>query len=180
VSLPDHFALFGLPERFEVDRADLEQRFLQKSRELHPDRHATGTSEQRLDAVRRTTDLNEAYQILKDDFRRTVYLLRRRGLETSENESQDQRMTVDSDLLMQVLELREALAEAQSTKDQARVQSLSDDVRGRVDKAWSDIRTSWSAVEGGNQKALQDIANHVTSLRYYRRFLDEVASFDES
>jgi molecular chaperone HscB len=178
MNAPDHFGLFGLPERFEIDLADLEKRYLALSRELHPDRHATGSASERLAAVQKTTDLNQAYKVLRDDFRRSEHLLHRRGIETTEAESQDRRATVESRLLVEVLELREALEDARDT-DHARVAHLKTDVEGRVRSAWSSIREGWKKVEAGDEDSLRAIVADLTALRYYRRFLDEVEQTGE-
>ena len=36
--MTDYFELLGLPRRFAVDLAELERRYLELSREVHPDR----------------------------------------------------------------------------------------------------------------------------------------------
>jgi len=177
--VPDHFGLFGLPERFQIDREELERRYLALSRELHPDRHATAAPGQRLTAVQRTTDLNHAYKVLRDDFRRAEHLLRRRGIELTAADSQDQRATVDQNLLVEILELREVLAESRIVGDQPKVGALADDVRRRCDRAWAQIRTGWEAVDRGDDAPLREIARQITCLRYYRRFLDEVEAGEE-
>jgi molecular chaperone HscB len=175
----DHFRAFGLPERFEIDLADLERRYLARSRELHPDRHA-GSSRDRVEAAAAMADLNEAYKVLRDDFRRTEHLLQRRGIETTEAESQDHLATVDAGLLLQVLELREALADARARRDAARIDELAAEVRGRSDEAWRVIRAAWTKVEAGSTPGdFGEIAAHLTALRYYRRFLDEIAAIEE-
>jgi len=178
VNVADHFGLFGLPERFEIDLVELEKRYLALSRELHPDRHATGSASERLASVQKTTDLNQAYKVLRDDFRRAEHLLRRRGIETTEADSQDQRATVESRLLVEVLELREGLAEAREASDRARVEALAADVRGRVERAWDAIRRGWREVDAGNHAPLRPILGELTALRYYRRFLDEVDAME--
>ena len=179
MNVPDHFALFGLPELFELDRAELEKRYLALSREMHPDRHATASPKERLLAVQRTTDLNLAYKTLRDDFLRAEQLLRRRGIEVSESESQDRRATVETSLLMEVMELREALSDARGAKDMAKVAELAANVRGRSEVAWAQIRTGFTEVEGGEASSLTAILAQLTALRYYRRFLEEVASMEE-
>jgi molecular chaperone HscB len=176
---PDHFGQFGLPERFEIDLSELERRYLALSRELHPDRHAAGGASQRLAAVQKTTDLNQAYQVLKDDFRRAEHLLHRRGLETTEGDSQDQRITVDNDLLMEMMELNEAAAEARAAHDRARLDALAADVRGRSERTWAQLRQGFAEVEAGQAEPLRQLVAELTALRYYRRFLDGLDADEE-
>ncbi len=180
MNVPDHFGLFGLPEHFAVDLVALERRYLELSREHHPDRHAMKSSAERLAAVQKTTDVNLAYKVLKDEFRRAEHLLLRRGIETSEASSQDHRATVDTRLLMEVLELREALSEARAANDRARVELLAVDVRAKEAQAWDTIRARFASVDEGDESGLGAIVNALTQLRYYRRFLDEVADIEEN
>jgi molecular chaperone HscB len=180
VGVPDHFGLFGLPEKFAVDGAALERKYLELSREHHPDRHATKSPAERLAAVQRTTDLNLAYKVLRDDFARAELLLRRRGMDTSEEEAQDHRATVDTGLLMEVLELREALAEARAANDMDKVQALAADVRAHDAAAWERIGQGFAALDEGDASQLATILGALTKIRYYRRFLEEVAAIEDA
>ena len=179
MDIPDHFALFGLPERFGVDKQDLERRYLALSRELHPDRHAMGTPSERLVAAQRTTDLNLAYKVLRDDFARAEHILRRRGIETSEIESEDKRQTVDGGLLMEIMELREVLSEAKSARALPQVEAVRRDVQARTERAWVAIREQFDAIAEDDVASLSIVANQLTALRYYRRILEEVTTIEE-
>jgi len=166
--VPDHFGLFGLPERFEIDQADLERRYRELSQKLHPDKQPPG---ERLAAVQKTADLNAAYKTLRDDFSRAEHILRRHGVETSEKESHDSRQNVDPVLLMEVLELRETLEHAKDAHDRTTVEELADDVNTRTAVAWKKLRDGF--VRGHDYGSL---GKELTSLRYYRRVLDEVSN----
>jgi molecular chaperone HscB len=96
----DHFALFGLERRFDVDDSQLEKAFLELSRELHPDRHR----EQKARALALTAAMNQAYATLKDRTKRAEYLLRLLGGKTA-----DQDKRTPAWLLAEMLELREAV-----------------------------------------------------------------------
>ena len=173
----DPFALFGLPPRFEIDQAELDTRYRELSREHHPDRHSRGSDGDRLASVQKTTDINAAYKVLRDEFLRAEVLLRRVGIETSEHEQQDRRQTVDAGLLTEIMELREALDEARRSKDHATVEKLAADVNARTGKAWDRMKRVFG--EHGAQATeaqLRPLAGELTSLRYYRRVLEEVSN----
>jgi molecular chaperone HscB len=166
VVAPDYFSLFGLPEQFELDRDALEKKYLELSRALHPDKHV---AKERLAAVQQTTDLNQAYKVLRDDFRRAELLLRRQGFETSEQASSDQRQNVDPTLLVEVMELRESLDGARVKKDMSAVDAIEADVKARSAAAWQKLRTGFADGDDG-----ADLAKALTSLRYYLRVFDEI------
>jgi molecular chaperone HscB len=80
-SVPDYFELFGLPRRFAIDRAALDRRFYELSREAHPDRFATAGPEQLKSAVERMSLINEGYRTLKDPVELRQYFLSLQGFE---------------------------------------------------------------------------------------------------
>lgn len=180
MSPPDHFALFSLPARFEMDVAELERRYLALSRQLHPDRHATASASERLTSVQKTTDLNEAYRVLRDDFRRAELLLRMRGIETSEDKAHDARTKVDTRLLVEIMELRESLEEARGSRNEQAIAALRSEVEARSQAAWACIRTDFDALDRGDLGVLPSLAKAVISLRYYRRILDEMSDFEDA
>ncbi len=177
MKIADPFALFGLPPRFDLDQVDLEHRYRELSREHHPDRHARDSDGGRLAAVQKTADINAAYKLLRDDFTRAENLLSRVGIETSEHAQQDHRQTVDASLLIEIMALREALDEARQSKDHATVDKLASDVNARVEKAWMRMKSVFGEHgQTATAEQLRPLANDLTSLRYYRRVLEEVSN----
>ena len=64
------FVLFGLPERFAIDRADLDARWRRLQASAHPDRFAAeGVAAQRL-AMQWSVRINEAYRRLREPLTR--------------------------------------------------------------------------------------------------------------
>jgi molecular chaperone HscB len=104
------FELFGLPQRFAQERADLDQRWKDLQREAHPDRFAgQGATAQRA-ALQWSVRINEAYQRLKDPLKRAAYLCELRGAPISAESN----TAMPPEFLVQQMEWREALDEASS------------------------------------------------------------------
>ena len=117
----DDFTLFGLPPRFSLDRAELDERWRALQGQVHPDRFvAEGGASQRL-AMQWTLRVNEAHQRLKDPLKRAAYLCELRGapLEAEKNTQ------MPASFLMQQMAWREALDEA---ADAAAVEALDEQV----------------------------------------------------
>ena len=109
----DDFELFGLPVQFAQNRAHIDSRWKELQREAHPDRFAAqGAAAQRV-AMQWSVRINEAYQRLKDPLKRAAYLCELRGapLRAEDNTA------MPAAFLMQQMEWREALEEAQSEAD---------------------------------------------------------------
>jgi len=107
------FELFGLPERFEQDRAAIDARWKQLQREAHPDRFAgQGAAAQRV-AMQWSVRINEAYQRLKEPGKRAAYLCQLRGapIEAEKNTA------MPAQFLVEQMEWREALDDAQEQKE---------------------------------------------------------------
>jgi len=117
----DDFTLFGLPERFALDSAQLDQRWRELQTEVHPDRFAAqGAASQRI-AMQWSMRVNQAYQRLKDPLKRAAYLCERRGAPIDA----ERNTAMPREFLMQQMAWRETLDEA---VDGAAVQALADQV----------------------------------------------------
>ena len=109
----DDFTLFGLPLRFALDRADLDQHWRRLQGEVHPDRFASqGTAAQRV-AMQWAVRINEAARRLKDPLARAGYLCELRGVPVSAEVN----TAMPPQFLMRQMEWREALAEAENAEE---------------------------------------------------------------
>lgn len=162
------FELFGLPVRWEVDLAALEKAYREAQKAVHPDRVAQGDAKARLEAMQKTSAINEAYKILKDPMRRAEELLRRRGIVISDDAKMPQ------DFLHEILDLREALEEAKAAKDLDRVRTLAAKVSESRDAALTTLATG---LDGGNGNAVA-LGDAFARLKYFVRFLEEVVAIE--
>lgn len=71
----DYFALLDQPRRPWLDPEALKATFLARSSEVHPDRLNAASDEQRQAAHQRSTELNAAYQCLREPRTRLRHLL---------------------------------------------------------------------------------------------------------
>src|SRR6266700_7719180 len=162
----DYFAVFGVDRRYDVDFADLEARFRELSRKLHPDRFAKADPRARRASLQRSVQLNEAWRTLKDPFRRAEYLLSLAGVSLAKE--------VPPALLMETLELREELGDARAAGDDRKVQAMAAAMRARVAAAMKAVG------DGLGSGDYPRVATELVALRYYRRFMDEVALHDDA
>ncbi len=180
----DHYEVLGLLRRYHLDAAELEQRYLALQKETHPDRFAKALPRERLEAVVRNTELNDAYKILKQPIRRAEYLLKLEGIDIGNERpqaatGQTKQLVVDPQLLIEIMELRELLAEARADKNERRVEALASDVGRRQTVATDVVERGFAAYEAGDKGELDAIARALVSLRYYQRFMDEATERTE-
>jgi len=99
------FTLLNLPEAFIVDLKKLDQHYQAIQKEIHPDRFASLNDEKKMESVKKTAQVNDAYQTLKSSIRRAEYLLHLYGFDIN-----DEKYTaVPQDFLLQQMEWREEL-----------------------------------------------------------------------
>ena len=99
------FTLLNLPEAFVVDLKKLDQHYQAIQKEIHPDRFASLNDEAKMESVKKTAQVNDAYQTLKSSIRRAEYLLHLYGFDIN-----DEKYTaVPQDFLLQQMEWREEL-----------------------------------------------------------------------
>ena len=96
------FTLLNLPEAFVVDLKKLDQHYQAIQKEIHPDRFASLNDETKMESVKKTAQVNDAYQTLKSSIRRAEYLLHLYGFDIN-----DEKYTaVPQDFLLQQMEWR--------------------------------------------------------------------------
>ena len=99
------FTLLHLPEAFVIDLETLHQNYQSIQKDIHPDRFATFDDEAKLESIKKTAQVNDAYQTLKSPIRRAEHLLQLKGI----NIHDEKYTAVPQDFLMQQMEWREEL-----------------------------------------------------------------------
>jgi molecular chaperone HscB len=158
----DDFTLFGVPERFALDAAQLDRRWRELQTEVHPDRFAAqGAAAQRI-AMQWSVRVNQAYQRLKDPLKRAAYLCERRGAPVQA----ERNTAMPREFLMQQMAWREALDEA---NDSASVQALDAQVAAQEQALLGRLQASFD--EHGDAAAA---AEQLRALMFVARFRQDV------
>jgi molecular chaperone HscB len=174
----DYFEVFGLPRALNVDPSTLEKTFHQLSRKYHPDYFTTAPETERVQAVRMTALINDAYRTLRNPVTRVEYLL---GLEGFKPDGSK----VPQSLLMEVFEINEQLEEVKAGRasieeiDSLRAQIR--EKRERFDKdlqkaadEWDELLTSGpdEAQRKEQLKKLTEILSEASYIRNLERDLE--------
>jgi molecular chaperone HscB len=164
----DPFALFGLTATFEVDLEALERAFFERSKAVQPGTLPSVAAAERVAALSASRALNDAYQLIKKPMSRAEYLLARAGVTIGDNER------LDPTFLMEILELREELAEARAAGEGAKVAALQATMQARRADALAALPALFAAA---NFAAIKE---RLILLRYINRYLEECdAALDE-
>lgn len=134
----NHFALFGLPEQFALDANNLDLNYRRLQSEVHPDRFASATSQERLQSLQMATQVNDAYATLKNPTARARYLLQLQGVDTQEESN----TAMPADFLMLQMEWREAMEEASDARDVQALEQLLKTMRLQAKNLQENLRIS--------------------------------------
>lgn len=111
--LKNHFELFGLVPAYALDLELLDRAYRDIQSRVHPDRFAQAGDAERRAAMQMTTQVNEAYRILKTPVQRAKYLLELNGVDVAFETN----TSMPKDFLVEQMELRERLEEAKHASD---------------------------------------------------------------
>jgi molecular chaperone HscB len=162
--MQNHFALFDLPVRFDVDLAALDAAYREVQGKVHPDRFVNATDAEKRVAMQWATRANEAYQTLRSPQKRAAYLCELAGvpLDTESNTA------MPLEFLMQQMEWREALGEARGAGDLEALEKLDTEVR--LDRKARLLQVGQQLDAHDYQQAAQS----VRALMFIDKFAEEV------
>jgi molecular chaperone HscB len=172
----DPFVTLGLPRRFALDVKQAENRHLDLSRTLHPDRYVKSPSAERRMALSRAIEVNEAWRTIRDPIHRAEAVLRLEGLGNEIGQTREPKP--DAAFLMEVLETRERLEEARAEKNRASVHAILAEAKKQHAEA---MRALGDAIDAGlgDTAKLRAAIPLLGRLRYAARFLDEAIAADD-
>jgi molecular chaperone HscB len=156
----DPFAALGVEPRFDLAADELESRFRELSRKLHPDRFAKAPANERMLSLQAATTLNDSYRKLKQPLRRAEALLARGGMAIAETDK------VGPEFLMEMMELGEAIHDARDAGDANALAGATGVVRGKRDAAMTALADRLAAGD------LAEAKEQLIAIRYFDRLLE--------
>jgi molecular chaperone HscB len=130
----DDFTLFGLPQRFALDRAAVDERWRALQARMHPDNLASASAAEQQMATQWAVRINEARERLKSPVQRACVLCELRGVPM---DAQSGRGAVPMAFLMRQMSWRETLDEA---RDAAAVERLDAEVAAQERETLESLR----------------------------------------
>lgn len=164
----NYFELFSLPAVFSVDKTRLSQTYRDLQKQYHPDKFAMQDDRTRLQAMQKSTEINDAFQTLKDSCLRAQYLLKLSGLDIE----LEQRTLQDTDFLMQQMEWREKIADF-TADDEDEIEDFNKELSGLVKGLEAEIETALEI------KQLEQTANLVRKLKFMLKLQLELELLEE-
>ena len=169
----DPFATLGIERTFDVNLPALEKTHRDLSRALHPDRYSGAGASERRQALSKAVEVNEAWRIVRDPVRRAEALFELAGIAVGETNEPK----ASNAFLMNIMEQREALEDAKTSRNGGAIEQLSKEIEARA-------RAAEGILSGGFQRGmdratLEPLVGRLGELRFFRRFLEEVSAIEE-
>jgi molecular chaperone HscB len=178
-----YFDLFEVPRKLRIEMSALEKKFLELSWKLHPDKFVNASAEEQELSLKSSSELNDAYRVLRDPVARVEYLLELEGMR-KEGEHKQQ---APPELLEEVFELNESLDELREAKAsggdlaslKSRLEAEEKNFQAKlseVDALLRDTARQWDAAIDANasdndRKAIMVRLNELLNRRSYIRNL---------
>lgn len=164
----NYFELFSLPAAFSVDKTRLSQTYRDLQKQFHPDKFAMQDDRTRLQAMQKSTEINDAFETLKDSCLRAQYLLKLSGLDIE----LEQRTLQDTDFLMQQMQWREKISEF-TEDDEDEIEDFTKEIGALVRGLESDIEIAL------NNEQLETAANFIRKLKFMLKLQVELELLEE-
>ncbi|XP_061762094.1 LOW QUALITY PROTEIN: iron-sulfur cluster co-chaperone protein HscB [Nerophis ophidion] len=155
------FNILSCDVSFAVDTKALQRRYLQLQRSLHPDNFSQKSVEEQEYSQHQSALVNKAYKTLLKPLSRGLYMLELEGMRIDDGTESG----ADADLLMELMEINEALAEARTAEE---ADKISRDTKGKLSVLTEKIDAALRAGELHAAKAL------LAQMKYFSNIEDKV------
>lgn len=167
----NYFELFHLAPSFVLDASQLAVQYRQLQQQYHPDRYAAASDAERLQALQQASDVNAAYQTLKDPLSRAEYLLMLQGLDIRG----EQQTLQDPEFLMQQLSWREELEALREAADpEAQIPVFEQRISSEYNRLMQSLQQALATVE------LPLAADAIRKLKFVHKLRDELSRLEDS
>ncbi|XP_055818929.1 iron-sulfur cluster co-chaperone protein HscB homolog [Solanum dulcamara] len=156
----DFFQIFGLEKKYEIEGENLERKYKDWQRKLHPDLVHTKSQKEREYAAEQSARVIDAYRTLTDPLSRAIYILKLERVHVDEEEKID-----DVELLTEMLEIRETVDEAADSKALKQIQGQ---VQGKFEQS------SISFVDAFQSRKYEEALAAIRRMTYYKRANEEI------
>ncbi|KAM3690227.1 hypothetical protein ACB098_09G109200 [Castanea mollissima] len=156
----DYFQIFGLERKYDIGVENLEGKYKDWQKKLHPDLVHSKSAKERGFAAEQSARVIDAYRTLSKPLLRAIYIMRLEGVDVDEEETLS-----DPELLSEILEIREAVEEAADSQELNQIQSQ---MQEKLDH-WSN-----SFANAFQCRKFEEALNSIRRMTYYQRVNEEI------
>jgi molecular chaperone HscB len=169
-----YFELFGVPAGYDVDERALHRKYLSLTRTVHPDMVGQASPEQRQQALAISSEMNRAYETLRNPVARAEYLLSLSG-----DAAAAEGRLVSPELLGEVMTLREEIEQAQADEASIALERLREQVGGRQRDCMEQIATLGRTLKEGKPETRVNLREQINAVKYWNNLMERLLPGDE-
>lgn len=162
--MQNYFELFDLETSFFISDSILKDSYRREIARFHPDKFASKTDSEKLQALQNTSLLNTAFESIKSPLNRASYLLKLEGVDPFDEKD----TSMEQDFLTSQIELREELELIESKKETDQLEDFIDRIESHVQ---SKIEVISNAFKDCND--VLEIKKEVRELKFYEQLAKE-------
>ena len=159
-----YFELFEIPVQLKVDKTTLPHKYFELSRKYHPDFFTHAGPEAQAEALERSALLNRAFRTFQHPDETIKYVLRLKGLLEEE-----EKYELPPGFLMEVLEINEAMMDAEDASVKANLVSTIDNLQHEIYEPVKKIVEEYKEGVTTEKELLQ-----VKEYYYKKKYIDRI------
>ena len=162
--MQNYFELFDLETSFFISDSNLKDSYRREIARFHPDKFASKTDSEKLQALQNTSLLNTAFEMIKSPLNRASYLLKLDGIDPFDEKD----TSMDHDFLISQIELREELEVIESKTDTGKLDDFIDRIESHVQSKVESISNAFK-----DTSDTLEIKKNVRELKFYEQLAKE-------
>ncbi|KAE9465669.1 hypothetical protein C3L33_02423, partial [Rhododendron williamsianum] len=156
----DYFQIFGLEKQYVIEEDNLEGKYKNWQKKLHPDLVHSKSEKEKEFAAEQSARVIDAYRTLGDPLSRAIYVLKLEGVDVDEEET-----ISEPELLAEILEIREAVEEAGDTQALSQIQTQ---IKEKFQHSSESFATAFQS------RKFEEARASIRRMTYYKRVNEEI------
>lgn len=148
--MPNFFELLNQEVTFNIDLSKLETHFIEAQKQAHPD-----NSQNTPEAAYKSAEINQAYMVLKDPFKRASYILSLKDISADDT-------PVSAAFLMQQMDIRERLESAGQLSEK---ESILAEIQAEIQSGFAQLKMLLHPNQAAD--ALRQAASLLKELKFW-------------
>jgi molecular chaperone HscB len=170
----NYFELFNLSFEFDVAVESISDTYRDLQRVVHPDKFAHASEHEKLLAVQKSAEVNDAFQTLKNPLSRAQYMLAEQGVDIQI----EQTTLRDPQFLMQQMELREQLESISELDDpDEAINAFERDIQAMTANLYQQLSP---LLVSSCRISLENAATLVRKLKFMNKLREELDRLEDS
>lgn len=156
----DYFQIFGLEREYEIGDVNLDSKYKDWQKKLHPDLVHSKSDKEREYAAEQSARVIDAYRTLSKLLPRAIYILKLEGVDVNEEDT-----ISEVELLNEIMEIREAVEDASGSQQLNQIQSQ-----------MQEKLTHWSNAfaKALQNRSFDEAVSSIQRMTYYERVKEEI------